>query len=86
MGIMEMLEQSRVFTLLGIASLFVFFWLLSICLKLTNKISPAPEAKKELIQAKPSQPNISSAPGLTPQIAAAISAAVNEYRKTQSLQ
>jgi oxaloacetate decarboxylase gamma subunit len=80
MTILEMLEQSAVLTVLGMAIVFLFLWLMIICVNLTGRLIhkmgwdkdvPAPET------APPKQPDGT----VKPDIVAVISAAVQEYRK-----
>jgi oxaloacetate decarboxylase gamma subunit len=75
MTIMEMLEQSAVLTVLGMAVVFVFLWIMIICVNLTGKAIHKMGMDKDIQQlpaARPADPS---------EVTAAITAAVNEYRK-----
>jgi oxaloacetate decarboxylase gamma subunit len=82
MTIAEMLGQSGVLTLLGMGIVFSFLIILIVCVTLTGKIIHARGADKDLLQ--PAKP-VSGAPAAGSNngaVTAAISAAVNEYRKS----
>jgi oxaloacetate decarboxylase gamma subunit len=80
-----MLEQSGVLTLLGMGIVFGFLIILIVCVTLMGKIIHALGADKDLRQ-PPKAPAGTAAPGGAGNAAvtAAISAAVSEYRKTNS--
>ena len=75
MTIVEMLGQSTVLTILGMAIVFGFLWLMIICIKVTGKLIHKMGWDKDI-----EQPNNSSGT-VKPGIIAAISAAVAKYRK-----
>jgi len=79
MTIEVMLEQSGVLTILGMSVVFSFLIILIFAISLVGKIITALKLNKELMpQALAAAPSVASAGAVT----AAISAAVNEYRKT----
>jgi oxaloacetate decarboxylase gamma subunit len=82
MTIADMLGQSGVLTLLGMGIVFSFLILLIICVSLMGKIIHALGADKDV--AAPAAGTVSSGGAKTTAVAAAITAAVNEYRKTNS--
>jgi oxaloacetate decarboxylase gamma subunit len=86
MTIVEMLEQSGVLTLLGMGVVFGFLAIMIICIDLTGKIIRALGGDKGARE--PVQAGVSASSGVTADgggaVTAAISAAVNEYRKTNS--
>jgi oxaloacetate decarboxylase gamma subunit len=80
MTILEMLEQSGVLTMLGMAIVFGFLIIMIIAVTLVGKFIHAVGADKDLRQ-PPKAPAGGSAPA-GGAVTAAISAAVNEYQKT----
>ncbi|MDR0623985.1 MAG: OadG family protein [Treponema sp.] len=86
MTIVEMLGQSGVLTLLGMGIVFSFLVILIVCVTLVGKLIHAAGADKDLQQ----PPRAPAGGGPAPAgagngaVTAAISAAVNEYRKTNS--
>jgi oxaloacetate decarboxylase gamma subunit len=85
MTIAEMLGQSGVLTLLGMGIVFSFLIILIISVTIAGKIIHALGADKDA-GAAPAAGTGSSGGGTgkTTAVAAAITAAVNEYRKTNS--
>ncbi|MDR3343673.1 MAG: OadG family protein [Treponema sp.] len=69
MTIAEMLQQSAILTVLGMVIVFAFLWLMIICVNLVGKLvhSLGKNANR----------------AVTPEITAAITAAVTEYRKNE---
>jgi oxaloacetate decarboxylase gamma subunit len=80
MTIVEMLEQSVVLTILGMAVVFAFLWLMIVCVNLMGKVIHKIGLDKDVNQAQAP----AARTGTPPQVTAAISAAVNEYRKTEA--
>jgi oxaloacetate decarboxylase gamma subunit len=80
MTITEMLGQSGVLTLLGMGIVFSFLIILIVCVTLVGKFILAIGADKDLGQ--PPKAPAGKAPAGNGAVTAAISAAVNEYRKT----
>jgi oxaloacetate decarboxylase gamma subunit len=80
MTIIEMLQQSGILTILGMAVVFAFLWLMIICVSLVGKLIHRMGWDKDVLQQKNEAPRNNSGT-VTPQIAAAISAAVTEYQK-----
>ncbi|MDR3174872.1 MAG: OadG family protein [Treponema sp.] len=79
MTIVEMLEQSAVLTILGMAVVFAFLWIMIICISFVGKVIHKFGLDKDIQQ--PHSPPAKT--GTPPQVAAAITAAVNEYRKAE---
>jgi len=78
MTITVMLEQSGVLTVLGMGIVFSFLIILIIAISGIGKIMNALKLNKELMPHAPAAaPSANAGP-----VTAAISAAVNEYRKT----
>ena len=82
MTILEMLQQSAVLALLGMAVVFIFLWVMIVCVNLTAKLIHRMGWDKDIEQPKYQAPQ---KPGGTvpPEITAAISAAVTEYQKKE---
>ncbi|MDR0495867.1 MAG: OadG family protein [Treponema sp.] len=81
MTIVEMLDQSGVLTLLGMGIVFGFLVIMVITITLAGKIIHALGLDRDTVGLKTS-PAVSANMGNKGQVTAAISAAVNEYRKT----
>jgi oxaloacetate decarboxylase gamma subunit len=75
MTIVEMLQQSGILTLLGMAIVFAFLWLMIICVNLAGKLVHKLGWDKDI------QPSTETTKTMKPEITAAISAAVTAYRK-----
>jgi oxaloacetate decarboxylase gamma subunit len=85
MTIVEMLGQSGVLTLLGMAVVFAFLIIMIICISLAGKVIHALGADKDITDPpKTGTPQGGSKAGGGAAVTAAISAAVNEYRKNNS--
>ncbi|MDR2185796.1 MAG: OadG family protein [Treponema sp.] len=82
MTIIEMLEQSTILTVLGMTVVFVFLWIMIICVNLVSKAIRKLGLDKDVQQ----PPSPAAQTGTPPQVTAAISAAVNEYRKNEKNQ
>jgi oxaloacetate decarboxylase gamma subunit len=82
MTILEMLEQSVILTVLGMAVVFAFLWIMIICVNMVGKAIHKMGLDKDVAQ--PFAP--SPAPGVPPQVTAAITAAVNEYQNGEERQ
>ena len=82
MTILEMLEQSAVLTVLGMAVVFAFLWIMIICINLTGKLVHKMGWDKDIEQPKYEPPKSSSGT-VKPEIITAISAAVTEFRKNE---
>jgi oxaloacetate decarboxylase gamma subunit len=82
MTIIEMLEQSGILTLLGMAVVFAFLWIMIVCVNLTGKLIHRLGLDQDISQAKKEATKNKKA-AVTPEITAAISAAVTEYRAKQ---
>jgi len=82
MTIMEMLGQSGVLTVLGMGVVFSFLIIMIFAITAAGKIINALKLNKELMpQALAAAPS-ASVSGNSASVTAAISAAVNEYRKS----
>jgi len=79
MTIFVMLEQSGILTFLGMAVVFAFLWIMIICVNLTGKLIHKFGLDKDLQEDNFSNP-VSNVPQ---KVTAAITAAVNEYQKTE---
>ena len=79
MTIIEMLKQSGVLTALGMGVVFIFLWLMIICVHLTGKLIHKLGWDKDIEQQGYKPPQKTGA--VSPEITAAISAAVTEYQK-----
>ncbi|MDR3355850.1 MAG: OadG family protein [Spirochaetaceae bacterium] len=79
MTILEMLQQSAILTLLGMTVVFVFLWVMIICVSLTGRLIHRMGWDKDLHPQK--SPAASGAQNISPEIVAAISAALTEHRK-----
>jgi oxaloacetate decarboxylase gamma subunit len=78
-----MLGQSGVLTLLGMGVVFGFLVIMVICVSIMGKIIHALGADKDIITP---ESNVSaSSPAKTTAVAAAITAAVAEYQKDNSI-
>lgn len=86
MTILEMLEQSAIVTVLGMTVVFVFLWIMILCINAAGKLihrmgldKDIPQKPKQETPKRPSE----AIPPVPPEISAAISAAVTEYRKKE---
>jgi len=82
MTIMEMLQQSAVLTVLGMTVVFVFLWIMIVCMNLIAKLIRKMGWDKDIEQPKYQPPQKTNGT-MTPEITAAISAAVSEYQKKE---
>jgi oxaloacetate decarboxylase gamma subunit len=80
MTIIEMLEQSAILTVLGMAVVFIFLWFMIICVNLVGKLVHKAGLDKDILTPETKASN-SAGTGTAPEVTAAISAAVTEYRK-----
>ena len=76
MTIFQMLKQSAILTVLGMAVVFGFLWIMIICVNLVSKIIGSKGDDKEEAQLNNSVPQ-----GTIPEHIPAITAAVAEYQK-----
>jgi oxaloacetate decarboxylase gamma subunit len=83
MTIVEMLEQSGVLTLLGMGIVFGFLIIMIIAITLAGKLIHALGKDRELNGPAQTGTGLPSA-AKTTAVAAAITAALNEYRKTEN--
>ena len=82
MTIMEMFGQSAILTVLGMGVVFSFLVIMVISVTLTGKIMQKLGLNKEA--APQGAPAAAAVPAAGAGVTAAISAAVNEYRKTEN--
>ncbi len=82
MTIMEMLGQSGVLTVLGMGIVFSFLIILIICVTLLGKLVHAMKWDKDVTDPAPAPRTAPARPADNTAVTAAISAAVNEYRKS----
>ena len=82
MTIMDMLGQSSTLTLLGMGVVFSFLCIMVIAVTLMGKIVHAVGADKDLTQ-PPKAVSGTSTVSKTTAVAAAITAAITEYRKNE---
>ena len=82
MTIFDMLQQSAVLTVLGMAVVFAFLWIMVICVGTMGKIFQKAEQKNE--QAKLDAVQVQGVnEAVNPAVIAAISAAIAEYQKRE---
>jgi oxaloacetate decarboxylase gamma subunit len=83
MTILEMLEQSAILTLLGMAVVFAFLWLMIICVNMVGRLVHNMGWDKDVRPQEPETPAADAQNGGTapPEVTAAITAAVTEHRK-----
>jgi oxaloacetate decarboxylase gamma subunit len=83
MTIIEMLQQSALLTILGMTVVFVFLWIMVICVnatgKLIHKLGWDKDVRPPENTTKPAGGG--TTPAVSGEVTAAISAAVTEYRK-----
>jgi oxaloacetate decarboxylase gamma subunit len=87
MNIGDMFQQSAILTLLGMGIVFAFLWLMIICVELLGKLVHRLGLDKDALppvkpppKAEPPQPQTAGGT-ISPELTAAITAAVLEYRK-----
>ena len=80
MTILEMLQQSSILTVLGMAVVFVFLWLMVISVSLMAKLIRKMGWDRDTEQAV-NQPPQKSSETVSPAIIAAITTAITEYQK-----
>jgi sodium pump decarboxylase gamma subunit len=83
MTIVEMLQQSAVLTLLGMAVVFAFLWLMIVCVGWVGKLVHKLGLDKDVLPPENKTSKNTSGtitPAKTAAVTAAITAAVNEYR------
>jgi len=78
MSISELFGQSAILTVMGMAVVFLFLWILIACVKLASKLITASEGRK----ANSTTSGPQALETTDPQILAVISAAVAEYQHT----
>ena len=84
MTILEMLGQSAILTVLGVGIVFSFLLIVVIVVSQFERVfkpSGGQAANMEPVVLATSSPSTSPVTGVSPQLVAAITAAVHEYRK-----
>ena len=84
MTIFDMLGQSGVLTILGMAIVFGFLFILVICVTMMGKVIQKLGFTVDVLEPKPTAASGSDAAGASSGVIAAIGAAVSEYRKTEN--
>ena len=79
MTILEMMQQSVVLTFLGMGVVFLFLWIMTICMDLAGKIIRSIDSKNEASDSKAHNEDGK----VPPQITAAITAAINQFQKDE---
>ena len=82
MTILEMFKQSAILTVLGMAVVFLFLWIMIICINLTAKLIRKMGWDKDIEQPEYGPPENTSGT-IKPGIITVISAAVTEFRKNE---
>ncbi|MDR1353751.1 MAG: OadG family protein [Treponema sp.] len=80
MTIIDMLEQSVILTVLGMAVVFAFLWLMIVCVNLTGKFIQRMGWDKDIRDPKEEAPK---AAAQNAAVTAAISAAIVQYREQE---
>ena len=80
MTIIALFKQSAILTALGMAVVFLFLWIMILCVNLTGKLIHAMGWDKDPPPPQRERPQKQSG-AASPKIAAAITAALAEYRK-----
>ncbi|MDR1399522.1 MAG: OadG family protein [Treponema sp.] len=85
MTIWEMFQQSAILTLLGMTVVFAFLWIMIMCVNLVGKLIHKLGLDKDVQPIKPLKPEAPKNANRTisPEITAAITASVTEYRKNE---
>jgi oxaloacetate decarboxylase gamma subunit len=78
-----MLQQSVILTVLGMAVVFAFLWIMIVCVILVGRLVHSMGLDKDVEPKKPPAPAAGTGGAASAEIATAISAAVVEYRKTE---
>jgi oxaloacetate decarboxylase gamma subunit len=82
MAIGEMLQQSAILTLLGMAIVFAFLWIMIVCINWVGKLVHTLGLDKDIQPSKNEKPK-NAGGSRTPETIAAITVAVTEYRKEE---
>ncbi|MDR0525783.1 MAG: OadG family protein [Spirochaetaceae bacterium] len=83
MTILEMFQQSALLTLIGMAVVFGFLWLMIFCINAIAKLIHTLGLDKDIQPSSTVKTPEKNPAELSPEGIAAISAAVTEYRKTK---
>ena len=80
MTIIEMLQQSAVLTIVGMAVVFIFLWFMTVCISFIGKFfKGVDEPEKNMAQGLKNLPLET----VKPEIVAAITVAVNKYQNEE---
>jgi sodium pump decarboxylase gamma subunit len=79
MTITEMLGQSAILTVLGMSVVFIFLWIMIICVSGVARLIHKMAWDKDILPEKDTSKNTGGT--VSPEVTAAISAAVTEHRK-----
>ena len=74
-----MLQQSAVLTVLGMTVVFIFLWIMIVCINFVGKVIHSIRMNKDAV--KPENKVILAGKTVTPETIAVISASVTKYRK-----
>jgi oxaloacetate decarboxylase gamma subunit len=80
MTIVEMLRQSAILTFPGMTVVFVFLWIMIICVNAAGKLIHGMGRDKDIQQPEPLSPKTANG-RVSAEVTAVITAAVTEYRK-----
>ena len=81
MTIFEMMQQSLVLTVLGMTIVFAFLWIMVFVITLVGKIINGMGLNKDISKPETIAPVVNKT--VSPEITAAITAAITEYRKKE---
>ncbi|MDR0403503.1 MAG: OadG family protein [Treponema sp.] len=85
MTIPEMLHQSAILTVLGMAVVFVFLWIMIVCVNLVGRLIRSRGWDKDVRPQTPTGAGGARKAGTTPpEVTAAITTAIVEHRKTEA--
>ncbi|AEF83145.1 OadG family protein [Leadbettera azotonutricia] len=84
MTISEMLQQSAVLTFFGMTVVFIFLWFMIVCVNWVGKLVHKMGWDKD-IQETENKFSVRQSGSVSPQVTAAISAAVSEYQQKEEI-
>jgi oxaloacetate decarboxylase gamma subunit len=83
MTILQMFEQSAILTVLGMAVVFVFLWVMILCISLVGKLVHSRGWDQDVQAQSPGREVEGTVQSVPPEIIAAIMTGINEYRKIE---
>jgi oxaloacetate decarboxylase gamma subunit len=83
MTISEMLEQSGILSLMGMGTVFLFLCLMILVMNIVAKLVRRYRLDKDIYPDEKVGPAVMNDEGKKPEVIAAITSAVNEYRKKE---